>query len=82
MTDHLETFSVSLDGSLYRRLKEIADKRHCAVDDLVGESLKIHFSLHTPKERRAAVDDLESMSLPVGTWEEMETEIISGATVR
>ncbi|MCK9462257.1 MAG: hypothetical protein M0R80_21735 [Proteobacteria bacterium] len=80
MADNTGTVSVALDRVLYQRLKEIAERRHCAVDDLVGESVKIRYSLHTAQERRAAVDSLETMDLPVGSWDEMEKEIIAGAT--
>ena len=72
--------AVALDSKLFRRLKEIADRRRCAVDDLVDESVKARYRLYTVEERRAAVDVLARMDLPVGTWDEMESEIVAGAT--
>jgi len=79
MANEIDTINVALDRNLYRRLEDIAKRRNCAVDDLVGESVKIRYSLYSAKERMAAVDSLEKMSLPVGTWEEMEKEIVDGA---
>jgi len=79
MADEMGTVTVAIDGALYRRLKEIADLRRCTVEELVDESVKNRYFLHTAKERRDAVDSLESMALPVGSWEEIETEIIDGA---
>jgi hypothetical protein len=72
MKDVLTRTPVGIDSGLFQRLKEIADRRRCAVDDLVDESVKARYSLYSAEERRAAVKALAAMDLPVGTWEEME----------
>jgi hypothetical protein len=79
MTNLATETAVSLDSELFRQLREIAERRNCSVDELVIESVRSRFHLHAIEERRAAVDVLARMSLPVGTWEEMETESTVGA---
>lgn len=72
--------TVGLESGLFRRLKEIADRQHRKVDDLVAESVKARFRIHDVDERIAAVAEIAHMDLPVGEWDELENDIIEGAT--
>jgi predicted transcriptional regulator len=80
MKDTQTRTTVGLERGLFRRLKEIADRQHRKVDDLVAESIKARFRIHDAEERIAAVEAISDMDLPVGEWEELENEIIKGAT--
>jgi len=79
MTHPATEISVTLDSELFRQLRLIAERRNCTVGDLVSESVRSRFHLHDIEERRAAVEALAGMSLPVGTWEELERESTSEA---
>ena len=79
MKDGHTRTTVELDSGLFRKLKEIADRRHCDVDDLVEESIKARYRFYGAEERRAAVEEIEQMDLPASEWDEMESEIVSGA---
>lgn len=62
---------------LYDQLAGIAVKRHSSVGELVREACRAQYSLSTKEQRLAFVDQLASMSLPVGTPEEMERESVA-----
>jgi predicted DNA-binding ribbon-helix-helix protein len=71
---------VTLDAAKYERLERIARERSASVDDLIREAVDVHFGLATRAERLAALEALAGLELPVGSWEEMEAEIVKGAT--
>lgn len=75
-----QKMTVSLNRSLFERLQEIAKRRRCRVDELIEESVKASYRLYDMDERLKAVDELEQLELPVGDWEEIEEDIIKGAT--
>jgi len=72
--------TVLFDPEKYKRLKRIARVQGRTVGELIRESVEIRFGLASVEERLAAVESLGEMSLPAGTWEEMEEETIKGAT--
>ena len=80
MNEPLGRVTIGLDRALFGKLKEIAERRRCAVDDLVDESVRVRYSIYTVEQRSAAVDEISRMDLPTGTWEEIEEEIQKGAT--
>jgi len=61
---------------LYNRLTRLAEQRHTSVGELVREACKAQYGLSSRAERLAMVDELSSLSLPVGTPEEMERESV------
>jgi hypothetical protein len=71
---------VTLDRAKFERLEALALARKASVDELIREAVESHFGLVTQAERRADLDALGRLDLPVGSWEEMEAEIIRGAT--
>ena len=74
------TTQVTLDPAKYQRLEALARARRASVEELIREAVESHFGLVTPAERRAALEALQRLDLPVGSWEEMEEETVRGAT--
>jgi len=64
----------------YLRLKDAARIRRCSVGELIRRTLREQSLLVDPQDKDAAVDALAEMSLPVGSWEELEEETLRGAT--
>jgi hypothetical protein len=63
--------------SLYKGLAQLAKRRGSSVGELVRQACRAQYSLSTSQERLALVDQLASLSLPVGTPEEMEQESVA-----
>jgi len=63
--------------ALYDRLTRLAELRHSGVGELVREACRAQYSLSTCEERLALVREMASLSLPVGTPEEMERESVA-----
>lgn len=64
----------------YERLKRVARTRRCSVGELIRSTMR---EQHLPSElstRLEAVKQLSELALPVADWEELEREIIAGAT--
>ena len=61
---------------MYIRLASLAAQRDSSVGELVREACRVQYSLTSRAERHALVDRLASLSLPVGTVEEMERESV------
>ena len=59
---------------LFDRLAKLASQRHSSVGELVREACRAQYFLSKRAERLAFVDELASLSLPVGTPREMELE--------
>ena len=72
--------TVLFDPDRYERLRRVAKARGRSVGDLIRESVEARFGLVPGPDRVRAVEAIGAMSLPVGTWEEMEAETIRGAT--
>lgn len=70
-----------LSEGQYRDLMRIAKKQHKPISHLVREAIEeVYFGGSAIEERRKALEDLLSMNAPVANWEQMEDEIILGAT--
>lgn len=72
--------TILFEPDKYERLKRIAQGRSRTVGELIRESVELRFGLVSREERLAAVAALAALDLPVGTWEELETETVEGAT--
>jgi hypothetical protein len=72
--------TVAFESSKYKRLKKIAQARHCEVRELIKESVEMRFDLLDKAQRQEAVKKIANLDLPVASWEEMENETIKGAT--
>ncbi|RLB53292.1 MAG: hypothetical protein DRI34_13610 [Deltaproteobacteria bacterium] len=72
--------SISLERKKYERLLKIARRRRCSVSTLIRQSLEMTLGLYDAEDRKRAVEEISSLGLPVASWQQMEKEIISGAT--
>ena len=64
---------------LYDQLAALARKRDSSVGELVRDACRRQYFRSTRDERIAAVAQMASMNLPVGTPEEMELESVPRA---
>lgn len=70
-----------LSEGQYRDLIRIAKKQHKPISHLVREAIEeVYLGGSAIEDRREALADLLSMDAPVADWEQMEDEIILGAT--
>ena len=77
----LQRVDLLLPKTLLRRLKKEAKERHTTFSSLVRENLQRRFpALGSRSTRLEAVRRLQAMSLPVGPWTQMESEIEKGRT--
>ncbi len=75
----LQRVDLLLPKSLLRRLKQEAKARHTTFSSLVRENLQRRFpELGSRSTRLEAVRRLQAMSLPVGPWDQMESDIDKG----
>jgi hypothetical protein len=63
---------------LHRRLAHLAALRRMSLGDLVRRACEREYALASREERLAAVRELASLSLPIGTPEEMARESVPG----
>ena len=63
---------------LHQRLARLAALRGMSLGDLVRRACEREYGLASREERLAAVQELASLSLPVGTPEEMAGESVPG----
>jgi hypothetical protein len=77
----LQRVDLLLPKRLLKRMRKAARERHTTFSHLVRESLQLRFSNAMSRSARlAAVQRLQNMSLPVGPWARMESEISKGRT--
>lgn len=75
----LQRVDLLLPKTLLRRLKKEAKVRHTTFSSLVRESLQRRFPDALARSTRLqAVRRLQAMSLPIGPWDAMESEIDKG----
>ena len=75
----LQRVDLLLPKTLLRRLKKEAKARHTTFTSLVRESLQTRFpGLASHVARLEAARRLKTMSLPIGSWTQMESEINKG----
>jgi hypothetical protein len=66
----------------YRRLREVAQAKHCSVSHLVREAVAKQYLRSPRKGRQEAARRLVEMKVPVADWSEMEQEIARGSHPR
>ncbi len=74
--DPVKKTTILFPPDLYDQLAVLARARSSSVGELVREACRRQYFLSTRDERRAAVDELAALHLPVGTPEEMEFESV------
>jgi hypothetical protein len=63
----------------YRRLREVAESRHCSLGHLVREAAAKQYLRRPRKGRQEAARRLVTMKVPVADWPRMEEEIRRGS---
>jgi hypothetical protein len=77
----LHRVDLLLPQTLLKRIKKEAKVRHTTFSSLVRESLQRTFrGTFSQSSRLDSVRQLQAMSLPVGSWKQMESEINKGRT--
>ncbi len=81
MSVYKQRVQTVLTDTQYQQLSEIAVESGKALSVLIREAIElVYFAPKQEKERMEALQELLSLNAPVATWEQMEEEIISGAT--
>jgi predicted DNA-binding ribbon-helix-helix protein len=66
---------VLLEPETYDHLEQIAQREDVSVAELIRRAVRETF-FSSPASRRRAFEEICSMEIPVGDWEDMEREII------
>ncbi len=81
MSVYKQRVQTVLTDTQYQQLSEIAVESGKALSVLIREAIElVYFAPKQEKGRMEALQELLSLNAPVATWEQMEEEIISGAT--
>lgn len=59
---------------LYKQLERVAQEKGISVAQLVRQAATQNYLLPDQRARREAVRAIAAMSLPIGSWREMEVE--------
>lgn len=68
--------TILLSPALHERLQKLARMRGTSMGALIREAVEAQYGLVSVEERLAAVRDLASMNLPVGSPAEMKAESV------
>lgn len=68
--------TILLSPELHRRLAELAERRGVSMGRLVREACESQYGIVDSDARRAAVNGLAAMALPVGEPEDMKRESV------
>jgi hypothetical protein len=71
--------TILFSTELYDDLASLARQRHLSVGELIREACRSQYFLTTRQERLSIVAKMAAMSLPVGTPEEIERELVPAA---
>jgi predicted DNA-binding protein len=81
MAIYTERLQTVLTREQYETLLRLSEKTQKPLSVLVREAIeKVYIDSEEREQRRQALDELLSLEAPVADWEEMEAEIIAGAT--
>ena len=69
--------TILFEPELYQQLASLARDRHSSVGELVRSACRSQYGLATTRNRIAAVAEMASMALPVGSVGEMKNESIA-----
>lgn len=71
--------TILLTPELHERLARLARQRGVSMGELIRTACERHYGLVSGEDRSAAVAELASMRLPVGSPEEMKAESVPDA---
>lgn len=81
MTLNVKRVQITLSEAEYRQLARLADATRKPLSTLVREAVEqVYFERKTRARRRAALQNLLALNAPVADWQQMEQEIVRGAT--
>lgn len=81
MSLYTQRVQTVLSDDQFRQLSQTAAEMGKPLSVLVREAIeKTYFAPREEEQRLAALQELLSLNAPVAEWEEMEAEIIRGAT--
>jgi predicted DNA-binding protein len=70
---------IRFPDELSERLTQVARREGCSVATLIREAVTERYGAASREEKLAAVDRLAALEGPVGSWGQMEEEIVAGA---
>ena len=81
MSLYTQRVQTVLSEEQFRRLTQTSAKTGKPMSVLVREAVEqVYFAPQVEQQRLEALRELLSLNAPVGDWEQMEAEIIRGAT--
>ena len=80
MSELTKRLQLLLTPEQYKMVQLYAKKHKKSIGSVIREALDKIISERSKKEKQKAVQRLLSRKLPVSNWEQMEEEIIQGAT--
>lgn len=81
MALHTQRVQTVLTDEQFRQLSQIAAETEKPISALVREAVEaVYFTPRQEQIKREALRELFSLEAPVADWEQMEEEIIRGAT--
>jgi hypothetical protein len=70
--------NINMDDDLWARIKRNARVHNMSASKYISQKMDAVTHEDDREARRRAVRELASLNIPVGTWEEMEEEIMRG----
>jgi hypothetical protein len=66
---------VLFEPEAYEHLEQIANREGVSVAELIRRAVRDAF-FSSPESRRRALEEIRSMAIPVGDWEDLERVIV------
>ena len=77
----LKKTTLLFEENVYKKLKEKAKLENISMGKLVREAVVEYYGIKNKEDKIKALKNLTDLKLPVSDYEDMEKEIIKGATI-
>jgi hypothetical protein len=77
----LKKTTLLFEENVYKKLKEKAKLENISMGELVREAVVEYYGIKNKEDKIKALKNLTDLKLPVSDYEDMEKEIIKGATI-
>ena len=77
----LKKTTLLFEENVYKKLKEKAKLENISMGELVREAVVEYYGIKNKEDKMKALKNLTDLKLPVSDYEDMEKEIIEGATI-
>lgn len=77
----LKKTTLLFEENVYKKLKEKSKLENISMGELVREAVIEYYGIKNKEEKMKALKNLIDLKLPVSDYEDMEKEIIAGATI-